>query len=265
MFRSQGLRLHGGLVQVSFSIAALALAARPAACLAQDRAGNPTYAPANTLGIAGAYSWDSSHILIGLAERRQLVNIGVSYSRRLTWNRFVNWQYDGELLPVALESDPLTLSVNQQTSPTSGTYVDGGEAPMVTCAPFVNNYSYPGNGTTYSGTDVFTCSGRQWTMGEAISPAGMKWNFLPLRKTQPFLDGHGGYMYSTRPIPVDGAGSFNFTFDFGAGVEFYRAQARSIRVEYRYHHISNKDTALANPGIDNGLLQVTYCFRLGRR
>jgi len=117
---------------------------------------------------------------------------------------------------------------------------------------------------TYSGTETLSCSGRRWTIGEAMSPVGMQWNFLPARKTQPFVDGHGGFMYSTQPIPVVNAGSFNFTFDVGAGFEIFRSRSRSIRVEYRYHHISNHDTATENPGIDNGLFQVTYGFRLGR-
>jgi opacity protein-like surface antigen len=67
-------------------------------------------------------------------------------------------------------------------------------------------------------------------------------------------------MYSTRPIPINGAGSFNFTFDLGAGIELYRSKTRSVRAEYRYHHISNDNTANENPGIDNGLIQVTYAF-----
>lgn len=83
---------------------------------------------------------------------------------------------------------------------------------------------------------------------------------MPRHKLQPFFIGHGGYMYSTQPIPISTAGSFNFTFDFGAGFEFYRSKTRSIRAEYRFHHISNHDTASQNPGIDNGLLQVTYSF-----
>jgi opacity protein-like surface antigen len=67
-------------------------------------------------------------------------------------------------------------------------------------------------------------------------------------------------MYSTRPIPVPFAGSFNFTFDIGAGLELYRSKSRSVRAEYRFHHISNHDTANYNPGIDNGVLQITYAF-----
>lgn len=67
-------------------------------------------------------------------------------------------------------------------------------------------------------------------------------------------------MYSTRPIPLEEAGSFNFTFDGGAGIEWYRTRAQSMRVEYRFHHISNDNTAGENPGIDNGLLQLTYSW-----
>ncbi len=57
---------------------------------------------------------------------------------------------------------------------------------------------------------------------------------FPRNKLQPFFIGHGGYMYSTQPIPVQFAGSFNFTFDLGAGFELYRSKTKSIRAEYRY-------------------------------
>jgi len=238
-----------------------------AACLAQGRAAGGSFAPVNTLGIVGAYSWDSSHILMGVAERRKLVDLGVSYNRRLMMNRIVNWQYSGELLPVALESDPKSGQIVNQTAPTAATYAYDNGLPMVTCGPQTVPYSFkdPSSGVTYSGTTTLFCTGRQWTMGEAISPIGFKWNLAPLHKTQLFAAGHGGYMYSTSAIPVPNAGSFNFTFDLGVGIERFYSDARSIRVEYKYHHISNAGTAAENPGIDSGLLQVTYCFRLGRR
>jgi hypothetical protein len=51
-----------------------------------------------------------------------------------------------------------------------------------------------------------------------MSPIGFQWNFLPRHKLQPLVLGHGGYMYSTQPVPVPNAGSFNFTFDFGVGL-----------------------------------------------
>ncbi len=222
----------------------------------------PYFARRNTFSFFGAYSNDSSHILLGDAEQRKLLNFGAAYGRRLLLGHIVNWQYSGEFVPLAMESDPQSREVDNQTFPTVATHIYYDQEPVVSCAPQTQPYIlYLENGTVYSsGTATITCFGRYWTIGEAFSPVGFQWNFLPQRKVQPFLIGHGGFMYSTKPIPVPYAGSFNFTFDVGAGIEVYRAKMRSIRVECRYHHISNHDTAIENPGIDNGMLQVTYSF-----
>jgi hypothetical protein len=119
--------------------------------------------------------------------------------------------------------------------------------------------TFTADGTVYSYNYADSCS-RRWTIGEGISPVGFQWNFLPRRKLQPVIIGHGGYMYSTQPIPDASSGSFNFTFDFGVGLELYRTKTRSVRVDYRYHHISDHYTTVENPGIDNGLFTLTYSF-----
>jgi opacity protein-like surface antigen len=235
-----------------------------AEAFAQAKSDNTDFARVNTFGVFAAYSNDSSHILLGDAENRKLLEFGVSYRRRLLHNNIVNWQYNGELLPVALESDPRGYYVNNQTSPTVVTHMYYVGSP-VSCTPLTYDYGYiiqnpSGGSTTYRGTVTNSCKGRKWAMGEGMSPVGFQWNFLPRRKQQPFLIAHGGYMYSSQEVPVNGAGCFNFTFDFGAGVEIYRSKTRSVRAEYRYHHISNHNTADENPGIDNGLFQVTYDF-----
>lgn len=216
------------------------------------------YARKNSFGVLVQYSNDSSHILLGVAEQRKLLNIGVSYSRRLLLNRVVNFQYDGELLPVALESDPVARVVFHETQPITVTYTQI-ERPVGACVSASGSYEYQYPGMTFAGTYVQTCD-RQWTVGQAMSPAGLQANFYPGKKYQFYLTGHGGYMYSTQQIPTDYAGSFNFTFDFGAGVELYRSHSRSIRAGYRYHHISNNDSATLNPGIDNGVISVSYVF-----
>ena len=219
----------------------------------------PFYSRANSFGILAAYSDDSSHILLGLAENRKLLQIGVSYSRRLFIDRMVNWQYDGELLPVALDSDPvenLTSTVTF-TNPPMTTTSTTSFPTSTACQPSSGSGTFPDGSGSY--TYTANC-GRRWVVGEGMSPIGFQWNFMPRRKQQPFLVGHGGYMYSTQPIPVVDSGSFNFTFDFGVGVELYRSHSRSLRVEYRYHHISNHNTAEINPGIDNGLFQASYVF-----
>jgi opacity protein-like surface antigen len=232
----------------------------PAATPAQTAPEIPAYARVNTFGIFSAFSNDSSHILMGMAERRKLVEVGASYGRRLYLNHIVNWQFNAELLPVALEADPLGRVIIRQTSPIVLTSVQA-IGPPITCAPVTTRYNETlPNGVILAGTETVYCHGREWTIGEGMSPVGFRWNFRPSHPLQPFLIGHGGYMYSTRPIPVPFAGSFNFTFDIGAGLELYRSKSRSVRAEYRFHHISNHDTANYNPGIDNGVLQITYAF-----
>src|ERR1700683_718255 len=86
--------------------------------LAQSWEATPFFARKNPLSVFGAYSNDSSHILLGYAENRKLLDFGAGYSRRLFVNRVVAWQYNGEILPVALESDLLGEQVDHQTQPT---------------------------------------------------------------------------------------------------------------------------------------------------
>ena len=241
----------------------LLAASLTATAWARQRPDGPFYGRPNTFGVFAAYSNDSSHMILGSAGLRKLFDVGASYSRTILRNRFVNWQYDGELLPVALESDPVQYTVTTTTFTTATT----GGAPVTiiqrtgsptlgTCHPSSGSGSNPG---FYSYSYTSTC-GRRWTIGEALSPIGFEWNFFTRHRLQPLLEGHGGEMYSTQAIPVDNAGNFNFTFDFGAGLQWFQSQRHSIRFEYRYHHISNHNTAEENPGIDSGLAQISYCF-----
>lgn len=257
MFSSGPDRLRGVSCLLQFLLF-LAFASFAAAAWPQSPGASSYFARKNTFSIFGAYSNHSSHILLGDAENRKLLDIGAAYGRRLFVNHIVNWQYNGEILPVALESDPVIYQTQTfiVPSPFAGLVEHVTIVPVTACQP--------GSGTVDEGNyfnyNYVNICGRRWTIGEAVSPVGMQWNFLPRRKLQPFFIGHGGYMYSTQPIPTTNAGSFNFTFDLGAGFELYRSKTRSVRAEYRYHHISNHETANDNPGIDNGLFQVTYSF-----
>lgn len=248
---------RGVLYRILFLLACLA---STCSARAQTAPESEAFARVNSIGVFSAYSNDSSHILLGTAERRKLLELGGSYNRRLHLGRRVDWQYSAELLPAALESDPLSETVVRQTLPAPAEETLYGD-PLVVCS--LQNYSYKftdPKGVVHSGIETSFCRHRQWTVGEAMSPVGFQWNFRPRSKLQPLLDWHGGFMYSTRPIPIDFAGSFNFTVDAGAGIELYRTRTQSFRVEYRYHHISNAGTATYNPGIDSGLLQLTYAF-----
>jgi hypothetical protein len=237
----------------------ITLLAISAASSAQSQTEVSNFVRLNTFGVLSAYSNDSSPMLLGVSVNRKLLNVGVSYNRRLISNRIVNWQYSGEFFPIAFESDPVQVTVTTVTYTTPPLiFTTTSIIPTVTaCHPQSGGGSIPQEGLTYS--YVGTCS-RRWTTGQALSPAGFQWNFLTRRRLQPFLIGHGGYMYSTKPIPVTTAGSFNFTFDFGAGIEFFRTRTQSVRGDFRYHHISNDWTAQQNPGVDSGVVQVTYTF-----
>ncbi len=232
----------------------------PLVVAAQSAPETEAFARVNSFGVFGAYSNDSSHILLGTAERRKLLNFGGSYNRRIVLGRRVNWQYSAELLPVALESDPLSETIVRQVLPNPASESFYGD-PLVVCWPQVFPYKFTdAKGVVHSGTETSFCRHRQWTIGEAFSPVGFQWNFRARHALQPFLDWHGGTMFSTKAIPIDFAGSFNFTVDAGLGFELYRTRTRSFRVEYRYHHISNANSATYNPGIDSGVLQLTYAF-----
>ncbi len=220
---------------------------------------NQLYARKNSFGIVAAYSNDSSHILFGGSQNRRLLDFGASYNRKLLANHLLNWQLDAEYLPLAWDSDPVQVTTTTIISTNPGfTETLVTSAPTVlACHPASGSESFPGTGTSF--TFVSTCT-RRWVIGQAMSPVGFRWNFEPRHRFQPFFVGHGGYMYSSQPIPVQDAGSFNFTFDFGDGIEFYRTRTQSIRAEYRFHHISNNNTATANPGIDSGVFQLSYEF-----
>ncbi len=258
MPKNESARLWRSVLGVSV-ILAIVFFIGPSAS-AQDKKDNGYFARVNTFGVFSTYSNDSSHILLGEAESRKLFFLGASYSRRLILNRVVNWQYNGEVMPLAFESDPTDHVILNWTPPTPPLPpINETLVPYSACHTSSGTGVVTLNGTPYTYTYSNTC-GRQWTAGEAMSPVGLQLNFLPRHKAQIFVIGHGGYIYSARPVPVLYSGSFNFTFDGGAGVEFYRSKTRSIRAEYRYHHFSNKNTAQANPGVDNGIFQVTYSF-----
>lgn len=214
----------------------------------------------NTFGFFGEYSSTSSRILLGLARNRKLLGFGAFYRRRVLLNRFGSGQYLAELRPILLESDPLTQETLNFTSPPPSLTLTSDSAQAEACHPFSQTYTGESNGAPFSATLTVTCDRRQWTFGEGFSPFGFQWNFLPRHRLQPVVTALAGYMFSTKPIPVANAGSANFTFQIGAGLEFYRSATRSIGLEYRIHHLSNANSAQENPGVDNQLLQITYAF-----
>ena len=93
-------------------------------------------------------------------------------------------------------------------------------------------------------------TGRSPVTGVGFAPIGLEFEVDASRRFGLYAGGTMGGLWFTRRIPVADARSFNFTFDFGAGVLIpIRGQTR-LRAGYKFHHLSNAKTAPSNPGVD---------------
>ncbi len=98
--------------------------------------------------------------------------------------------------------------------------------------------------------------------GFAVTPIGFMAEFSP-RRVRPFVDGVGGIIASTEPIPQNqpNATGLNFVFGFGGGVRWNLKPRRVLSLGYRFLHISNAGTTSFNPGVDNNVFYVGYSFQ----
>jgi hypothetical protein len=244
-----GARFFGGALLLGFALAASA-----------QQPGETLYSRLNTFTGFFEYSNDSTHIILGNAENRKIGAIGFQYQRRLVYRRLWNFSFTVEMRPGMLESDPVQTVSTYQTLPTIFTF-SGGPVPIGRCVagdtPYNQTVTTPTGPVTYAGRVVGTC-GRRTVIEQGLSPAGVRFNLLPRRRLQPTFSSNAGYMFSTQQVPVPNAGTFNYTFEFGAGLEFFRSRTRSMRLEYQVQHFSNKKTADANPGVDSGFVKLTY-------
>ena len=210
------------------------------------------------------YSNDSSHMLLGYADGRKITALGASFERRSFLGSNVSGSWLAEVRPYMTVTDPtmtgFSLKFPQQPS-YSGTVLFTSPVPVdtpVKSTPMnvilvTQNQAYAGTATYLGGTRSTYVSG--------FSPLGYKLSAFPHRRMQPFVTGLGGFAISPRDIPVFNSSTFNFTFEAGAGVEIYQTHSRSIQLEYRYHHLGNTSSgSSANPGIDSGVMKVSYSF-----
>lgn len=178
------------------------------------------------VGAWAAYSPDSQ-VGIGTVLDRKFFELDGQYAITMLASRKVAWKWVAEVVPVALLNEPTEYYFNSKHQLT---------------------HSRAG-ATTYGG---------------GATPLGMQVNFWNGHRVQPFLDAHGGMLYFTRQEPVPGSSQFNFTFNFGAGVQIFAWKRSSLLIGYKYHHISNNETAPQNPGIDNSEIYAGWLWRWKR-
>ena len=99
---------------------------------------------------------------------------------------------------------------------------------------------------------------RKTITGAGLSPVGFQLNFRRRERVQPFAQASGGFLYFGEPVPDARGAQFNFTGDFGGGVQWKTGPRRAWTVGYRYHHVSNGYRADVNPGFDSNLFYVGF-------
>jgi len=175
------------------------------------------------VGFWGGYSPESM-TGIGQTLDRKFFELNGQYTVTILAGRKVAVKWVAEVVPVALLNEPgeYYLGTNHQ--------------PL----------SFRAGATTYAA---------------GVTPLGMQVNFRNGHRWQPFFDAHGGMLYFTRQEPVPDSSQFNFTFNFGAGMQLFAGARSSLLVGYKYHHISNNNTAPQNPGVDSNEVYAGYLWK----
>lgn len=117
-----------------------------------------------------------------------------------------------------------------------------------------------GDETSGVGTD------RGPVAGFGGSPVGLQVSMPVSRYVELYGAGAAGVLWFTEPIPVRDARRFNVTLEWGGGLTIHARPQRSVQVGYKFHHLSNMYTALANPGVDANVFYASfrYAVRLPR-
>ena len=174
------------------------------------------------LGFWAGYS-PNNPTLIGRTTDRPFFQFNVQYASILRTGDSWALKYIAEIVPVAIIRQP------QQGYAVNGNPVD-----------------LPGN--------------KQTIYGVGVSPLGLQMNFRRGCVLQPYVNGTAGVLYFEDQVPVANSSKFNFEFGLGAGVEIWHQENQSIRLGYKYNHISNGFTAQQNPGVDSNLFYVGYAW-----
>ena len=95
--------------------------------------------------------------------------------------------------------------------------------------------------------------------GAGLSPLGLKVNFGQ-SWIQPFVAASVGFLYFEDDIPVPDSSRFNFTPEFGLGLQFFLTPKQALTLGYKLHHMSNADTSRNNPGMDSHVIYIGFSF-----
>ena len=175
-------------------------------------------------GAWAGYSF-TDPTMIGTTTNRRFINAGFRYGFVFGTKRDVAFEYTLDFVPAAILIQPPGAQMALET-----------------------------------GDNRFAGRGRSAVYGGGISPIGFKFNLARQRKVQPFFSATAGFVYSldTIPVPVPEATRFNFTFDFGGGVQLFRSGGKALMLGYKLNHISNAGRPRVNPGVDMSVFYAGF-------
>jgi hypothetical protein len=120
----------------------------------------------------------------------------------------------------------------------------------------VAQLSFPS--TQMSGAPPALFKERKTITGAGLSPVGFQLNFRRRERVQPFVQASGGFIYFGERVPDADGARLNFTTDFGGGVQWKAGTRRAWTIGYRYHHVSNGNGGIVNPGFDSNLFYAGF-------
>ncbi|PYR18269.1 MAG: hypothetical protein DMF95_35365 [Acidobacteria bacterium] len=100
--------------------------------------------------------------------------------------------------------------------------------------------------------------GRGSVAGFAISPIGLEAQSRLTSRWRAYTAGAAGGVWFTREVPTAYSRAFNYTFEVGGGLVWQYRFRESLRLGYKFHHLSNLYTAPDNPGIDGAVFLLGF-------
>jgi len=120
--------------------------------------------------------------------------------------------------------------------------------------------------TTLDGERFRVDSGERGpVVGFAVAPIGFEGRLAFSRGWQGFMASSVGCVWFTREVPILEARRLNYTLEVGGGLQWRYRPRTALRLGYKFHHLSNFYTALANPGIDGAVFLVGVQQAIGSR
>jgi len=138
-----------------------------------------------------------------------------------------------------------------------------GYAPEIVPLLLISNNPKYRTFSLSDGQTVKAETGRGPVAGAGMSPIGLESQLRVGLRWRLFVAGAAGFVLFTREVPVVDARRFNFTFEVGGGAIWSYSPRWSLRVGYKFHHLSNAYTAPANPGIDGAVFFLGFARAMG--